>query len=415
MVESFGVNQKVSTEPTQHQRGTPAVKSFYRTLARVAKPTAADFRVHLEEICRHKLSELFQAVLEAEVDEALERLRYERRSSESKSGYRDGHDRGRTITSNRGPIDVKRPRVRGASFSSAILPKHRRRLKTVDSSLTDLWLDGLATRDFEGTLRAFLGADAALSAATITRTNRQLFADLAAWNARRLDDLDMIFTCADGVYSGAGPDDERRVFLVVIGADRTGYKHLLALQEAMSESEAAWSDLFADLANRGLRTPQLLVADGAYGMWAAADKAWPTVAQQRCWLHKMRNVEEKLPEKRRRDALVAMAAIMHAESKAEATRKLESLAKSYDRPYPKAAACLRADRDRLFAYYQFPNATWIHLRTTNSIESIFAPICSSHERHEALRYGRVCNGSHPRAHHEALANMAPFTRVPRSR
>ena len=350
------------------------MRSSYRTAARVAKPTPADLRVHLEEICRHKMSELLQAVLEAEVDEALERLRYERRSGDAKSGYRDGYDRARTITSNRGPIDIKRPRVRGASFRSAILPKHRRRLQTVDSSLTDLWLDGLATRDFEGTLRVFLGAQAPLSAATIVRTNRQLFAELTAWNTRRLDDLEMIFTWADGIYLGAGPDDERRVFLAVIGADRTGHKHLLALQEAMSESESAWSDLLADLASRGLRAPQLLVADGACGTWAAADRAWPKVAQQRCWIHKMRNVEEKLPEKRRRDAHVAMAAIMHAESKAEATRKLESLAKSYDRPYPKAAACLRADRDRLFAYYEFPAATWIHLRTTNPIESIFAPI-----------------------------------------
>jgi putative transposase len=350
------------------------VKRSYRTQTPVANPDPADLALHLEELCRQRLSELLQAVLEAEVDEALERLRYERRAPDAKVGYRDGHDRARVITSNRGPINVQRPRVRGAAFSSVILPKHRRRLQNVDASLTALWLDGLATRDFEGTLRAFLGADAPLSAATITRTNKQLLADFAAWNVRRLDDLDLIFSWADGVYLGAGPDDERRVFLVVLGADRKGDKHLLALREAMSESEAAWTDLFEDLARRGLRAPQLLVADGACGLWAAADKAWPKVSQQRCWLHKMRNVEEKLPKKRQRDAHVAMAAIMHAETEAEARRKLESLAKSYERSYPKAAACLRDDRSRLFAYYRFPHATWIHLRTTNPIESIFAPI-----------------------------------------
>ncbi len=350
------------------------MKRSYRTQVPVAKPDSADLTLQLEEVCRAKLSELFQAVLEAEVDEALERLRYRRRTPDAKLGYRDGHDRARVITSNRGSIAVRRPRVRGASFSSAILPKHRRRLQNVDASLTALWLDGLATRDFEGTLRAFLGEDAPLSAATITRTNKQLLADFAAWNTRRLDDLDLIFTWADGVYLGAGPDDERRVFLVVLGADRNGDKHLLALREAMSESEAAWTALFEDLARRGLRAPQLLVADGACGLWAAADKAWPKVSQQRCWLHKIRNVEEKLPKKRQRDAHAAMAAIMHAETEAEARRKLESLAKSYERSYPKAAACLRDDRNRLFAYYRFPHATWIHLRTTNPIESIFAPI-----------------------------------------
>ena len=297
------------------------MKRSYRTDPLVAKPNAADLQLHLEEICRSKLSELFQAVLEVEVDEGLERLRYERRTLASKDGHRDGHDRGRTITSNRGPIHVQRPRVRGASFSSVILPKHRRRLQNVDASVTDLWLDGLATRDFEGTLRAFLGADAPLSAATITRINKQLLADFTTWNARSLEKLDLIFTWADGVYLGAGPDDERRVFLVVVGADRTGHKHLLAIREAMSESEAHWTELFADLATRGLRAPQLLVADGACGLWAAADKAWAGVSQQRCWLHKMRNVEEKLPKKHQGTAHAAMTAIMHAEDRSRSSPK----------------------------------------------------------------------------------------------
>jgi len=341
--------------------------------------------VLLEEMCRLKLSELFQAVLESEVDAALERLRYERQSSDTKAGYRDGHDRPRTITSNRGPIEIRRPRVRGAAFQSEVLPKHRRRLECVDQSVTELWLDGLATRDFEGTLRAFLGAEAPLSAATISRTNRRLLTDFTTWNERRLDDLDLVFTWADGVYLGAGPDDERRVFLTVMGADRLGRKHLIALRESMSESEAGWRDLFEDLARRGLRAPHLLIADGAAGLWAAAEKAWPRVAQQRCWIHKMRNVEEKLPEKQRTSAHKAMSEIMHAELESEARRKLEALAKSYDRKYPKAAACLRDDRDRLFAYYRFPHETWAHLRTTNVIESIFAPIRSRTDAMKRLR------------------------------
>ena len=339
----------------------------------------------LEEMCRLKLGELFQAVLESEVDAALERLRYERQSSDTKAGYRDGHDRPRTITSNRGPIEIRRPRVRGTAFQSQALPKHRRRLESVDQSVTELWLDGLATRDFEGTLRVFLGADAPLSAATITRTNRRLLADFTTWNERRLADLDLVFTWADGVYLGAGPDDERRVFLVVLGADRLGRKHLVALRESISESEAGWRDLFEDLARRGLRAPHLLIADGAAGLWAAAEKAWPRVAQQRCWIHKMRNVEEKLPEKQRASVHNAMSEIMHAELESEARRKLETLAKSYDRKYPKAAACLRDDRDRLFAYYRFPHETWVHLRTTNVIESIFAPIRSRTDAMKRLR------------------------------
>ncbi len=351
----------------------------------------ARFQADLEDLCRAKIGELLQAYLEAEVDEALERLRYERRSAGSKAGSRDGHDRARTITSNRGPIDIKRPRVRGTPFSSVVLPKHKRRLRDVDASLTELWLDGLATRDFEGTLRAFLGAEAPLSAATITRTNKQLSAEFAAWEARRLDDLDVVFTWADGVYLGAGPDDDRRVFLTVLGADRHGRKQLVALREAMSESAQAWEELFADLADRGLRAPQLIVADGADGLWSAVSKAWPGAAQQRCWLHKMRNVEEKLPKKEHAAAHAALSAIMHVENEPLARKKLEQLAKSYQLRYPKAAACLRDDRDRLFAYYRFPSATWVHLRTTNPIESIFAPIRHRTDAMKRLRTAAFAN------------------------
>ena len=335
-----------------------------------------------------KVSELFQAALEAEVEDALERLRYERRTDSTKAGYRDGHDRSRSIASNRGPITIARPRVRGVPFVSQILPKHRRKLENVDRSLTDLWLEGLATRDFEGTLRAFLGADAPLSAATITRTNQLLCKEFDAWNARRLEDLELVFTWADGVNLGAGPDDERRVFLVVLGADRLGEKQLLAIREAMSESEAAWEELFVDLAHRGLRAPALLVADGAHGLWAAAQKAWPSVAEQRCWIHKMRNVEEKLPTKLQPEAHKALTQIMYAEREPEARRKLDLLAKSYERSYPKATKCLRDDVDRMFAYYRFPHACWTHLRSTNPIESIFSPIRNRADAMRRLRTGR---------------------------
>jgi putative transposase len=382
------------------------VKPSYRNSLPVVTPSAAQIPLLLEELCRLKLSEVFQAVLESEVDAALERLRYERQSSDPKAGYRDGHDRPRSIASNRGPIEIRRPRVRGVTFRSEALPKHRRRLQSVDKSITDLWLDGLATRDFEGTLRAFLGSEAPLSAATITRTNRRLLADFTAWNERRLDDLDLVFTWADGVYLGAGPDDERRVFLVVLGADRFGRKHLVALRESISESEAGWCDLFANLAQRGLRAPHLLVADGAAGLWAAAEKAWPRVEQQRCWLHKIRNVEEKLPEKQRPSAHAAMAEIMHAELEPEARRKLEVLAKSYERKYPKAAACLRDDRDRLFAYYRFPHETWVHLRTTNAIESIFAPIRTRTDAMKRLRTAEFATA----VTHALITKLAPSWR-----
>lgn len=361
------------------------MKPSYLKIAPAAKFDAAVFAEALERYAHAKLSELLQAMLEAEVDEALERVRYRRRQPDEPAGYRDGHDRVRSISTTRGPVTIKRPRVRGMAFESAALPKHRRKLADVDHSVTELWLDGLATRDFEGTLRAFLGADAPLSAATIARTNQRLCADLDTWNERRLDELELVFAWADGIYLGAGPDDQRRVFLVILGADRRGEKHLVALRDALSESEAGWEDLFADLHKRGLRAPALLIADGANGLWAAAQKAWPGVAEQRCWLHKIRNIEEKLPVKARPAVRKVLSEIMHAEHEAEARRKLNQLAKSYERAHPDAARCMRNDVDRLFAYYAFPHACWTHLRTTNPIESIFSPIRNRTDAMKRLR------------------------------
>lgn len=134
------------------------MKRSYRTRPRLAKLDRAQFQEDLENALWLRASELLQAVLEAEVDETLERLRYERRSDGARPGYRDGHDRPRTIASTRGPITIERPRVRGVRFASAILPKHRRKLENLDQSMIDLWLDGLATRDFEWSSRGLTGS-----------------------------------------------------------------------------------------------------------------------------------------------------------------------------------------------------------------------------------------------------------------
>jgi len=350
------------------------VRSSYREPRRLAKLDGAQFQRDLEALLHARAGELLQAYLEAEVDDLLERARYERRDPAQPAAHRDGHDRERAVFSNRGPIALRRPRVRGVRHESAVLPKFRRRLENVDSSLNEVWLRGLSQRDCEPSLRALLGEKAPLSASTIARVNARLHDEYMAWTRRRLDDFEVVYLWADGIHLGTGPDDERRVFLVVIGADRSGTKHLLALEEALSESEQSWSELFANLVQRGMNAPALLIADGAHGLWAAADESFTGTAQQRCWNHKIKNVLDKLPKMYHDDALAALREIMYDTDEQHARRDLEALAKSHQRSYPKAAACLRDDVDRMFAYYRFPEANHKNLRTTNPIESIFASV-----------------------------------------
>jgi transposase-like protein len=334
----------------------------------------ADRLAALEELCRTKVAEVLQAYLNAEADELIRRRRYERIEEGAPVLYRNGHDPERLITTPAGAIPIRRPRVRGMPYESAVLPKHARRLPSFDRTFHKLWLEGLSQRDFEPALRALLGEHAPLSASTIARVNGQFREEFDIWKARRLDHEHYAYVWTDGIHLGVGPADERRVILVVIGADVQGKKHLVALDEAMSESETSWREILHDLKARGLRAPSLAVADGANGFWSAISAEYPETAQQRCWLHKNRNVLDKVPEKLKGEVRRKLREICTSETRAEAMSKIDSLAISLSRDYPKAAACVRDDVDRMLAYFAFPKASWKSLRTTNPIESVFASV-----------------------------------------
>lgn len=349
------------------------MKPSYSKVTRLAN-SPADRLAELDQLCRLRVGEVLQAYLEAEADDLVRRRRYERIGEGAPSIYRNGHDPERSITTGAGTIAIRRPRLRGATYESAVLPKHKRRLPSLDRAFHRLWIEGLSQRDFEPALRALLGADAPLSASTIARVNAQFRDEFDVWKSRRLDHEHYVYMWADGIHLGAGPGDERRVILVVIGADLQGKKHLVALDEAMSESELSWQELLSDLRARGLRTPHLAVADGANGFWAALAVVYPKAAQQRCWLHKIRNVLDKVPEKLQREVHRELREICSAATRAEATSKIDSLALSLSKDYPKAAACVRDNVDRMLAYFAFPKASWKSLRTTNPIESNFATV-----------------------------------------
>ena len=361
------------------------MKEVYPNTDHNAKP-GRDFAGELDKLCRAKVAEVVQAYLEAEVDELLGRLRYERREGERR-GSRDGHDPERTVTSSIGPIAIRRPRVRGVTHGSALIPKYRRRLPSIDKTIHRLWIEGLSHRDFEPTLRGLLGSEAPLSPSTIARVNAEFGAEFDTWKRRRLEGNRFVYLWVDGIHLGAGPADERRVLLVVIGADADGTKHLVALDEAMSESELSWSELFEDLKQRGLHAPRLLIADGANGLWAAAGKTLPETRQQRCWLHKVRNVLDKVPEKQQPRVHADLRSIVNAPSETEARERIETLAQSLQRDYPKAAACVRDDVDRMVMFFRFPSASWKSLRTTNPIESIFASVRLRTDAAKRLRTG----------------------------
>lgn len=349
------------------------MNSVYPKVTRLAISRAQRL-ADLDELYRVKISEVLQAYLDVEAGELLQRARYQRIEAGAPVIYRNGHDPERRIATGAGAIAFRRPRLRGTTYESEVLPKHARRLPSLNRAFHQLWIEGLSQRDFEPALRALLGADAPLSASTIARVNVQFRAEFDTWRSRRLDHEHFVYTWADGIHLGAGPADERRVILVVIGSDPQGTKHLVALDEAMSESEVSWRELLHDLKERGLRAPWLTVADGANGLWAALAAEYPQTKQQRCWLHKIRNVLDKVPDKLKPEVHRKLREIIASATRAEAMGKIEALADSLSRDYPKAAASIRDDVDRMLTYLAFPKASWKSLRTTNPIESIFASV-----------------------------------------
>jgi putative transposase len=334
-------------------------------------------RDQVEELARQGAQQMLMAALDEEIDAYLGRGRYER--SDVYRGYRNG-SMPRRLTLGSGTLQLALTRVRDIPpgqepFESKILRKYQRRSDTVDETFMKLFIEGLATRDFEPALRLLVGERAPLSPSTISRLTQKFKAEYAAFDRQDLSDRKYVYIWADGIYLKAGLGTEKACLMVLIAADTEGEKHLLALREGYRESATSWGELLKDCRQRGLNQPACWIADGALGLWAAIDEQSPDSAQQRCTNHKTMNVIDKLPKAEQPEAVKRVRAIWQADSQ-KAARKLAAklIADFRAAGYGRAADCLEDDLDRCLTFYQFPEQHWSHLRTTNVVESPFAGV-----------------------------------------
>lgn len=332
----------------------------------------------LEPWVRQRVQEFVQSILEEEVTDLLGRKPHERKSDvDLQPGYRNGYGKPRRLTLREGTITVRRPRVRNLEerFESRILPLFARRTKDVGDLLPELYLHGLAERDFDQALRGLLGEDAPLSASTVARLKDKWDAEHRLWDERPLGDLEIVYTWADGIYVKAGLEKEKACLLVLIAGLSDGRKVVLAVEDGQRESTLSWKFLLQRLKRQGLGTPRLVVGDGALGLWAALDEVYPDAAQQRCWNHKTRNVLDKIPKKNRLEAQERLRKIPYAptaEQAQKAKRSFQDWARG--RGWDKAVDVLDRDWERMLTFYRFPREHWPHLRTTNIIDSPFAAV-----------------------------------------
>ena len=334
----------------------------------------------LTEILRSGARELLQQAVEAEQAEVIARYRELKDERQRQRVVRNGYQPERTIQTGIGDVAVKAPRVRDRKgeikFSSNILPRYLRRTKSIEELLPWLYLKGLSTGDFSTALTALLGQDApGLSAATISRLKEVWKEEHEGWSKRDLKSKNFVYLWVDGVHFGVRLEDASQCILVVIGAKADGKKELLAMTDGYRESEESWKELLLDLKQRGLEIdPKLAIGDGALGFWKALPQVFGTTRAQRCWVHKTANVLNKLPQGLQAKAKAGLHEIWMAESRVDAEQAFDLFLATYAAKYPKATECLAKDRHPLLTFYDFPAEHWLHIRTTNPIESTFATV-----------------------------------------
>ena len=334
----------------------------------------------LHALLRMGARRLIAEAVEAELAGFLDAYGDQRLEDGRRAVVRNGYLPERTVQTGIGDVAVRVAKVRdrsggGAVFHSNLLPPYLKRARSVEALIPWLYLKGVSTGDYQEALSALLGDQAkGLSANTVSRLKQQWLDAHRAWCQRDLSDRRYADWWVDGVYSNVRLD-ERVCLLVIVGVTEHGDKELVAVEDGHRESEASWYELLVGLRERGLTVgPKLAIGDGALGFWKALAKLYPDTAHQRCWVHKSANVLEKLPKSVQPKVKAALHEIWMAETREDAHQAFERTLKRFGAKYPKAMECLAKDRDALLAFYDFPAEHWVHIRTTNPIESTFATV-----------------------------------------
>jgi transposase-like protein len=338
----------------------------------------------IDELVRQGARKMLAEALQAEVDDYIARFSAERDENGRRLVVGNGTHQPREVLTNAGAVEVVAPRVNDRRvdpdtgerrrFSSAILPPWCRKTPKVTEVLPLLYLHGLSSGDFVPALGQFFGSSAGLSASVITKLTETWKAEQRAFAVRDLSGVDYVYLWADGIHVNIRLDEHKLCLLVMIGVRADGRKELIALADGYRESVESWADLLRDCARRGMRAPVLAVGDGALGFWGALREVFPATREQRCWFHKIANVLGALPKSAHPGAKKALSEIWNAEDRRHALDAVSSFKAAYGAKFGKAVAKITDDLSVLLAFCDFPAEHWIHLRTTNPIESTFATV-----------------------------------------
>jgi transposase-like protein len=336
-------------------------------------------------VTREGARKMLQLALENEVEEFIEKHSNLKDENGKKVVTKNGYMPERDIVTGMGPLTIIQPRIDDRNlkehcnndrFTSNILPRYLRRIPSIDNLIPVLYLKGISTNDFPTALSAILGDGVkGLSAANIVRLKESWQKDYIEWKSRDLSGKNYVYFWVDGVYFNVRLEDDRSCILIIMGADKHGNKELVAVCDGFRESKLSWREILLDLKQRGLSfAPKLAIGDGGLGFWAAIDEVFPETRRQRCWVHKTANILDKMPKSIQPKAKTMIHEMYMAATKEGALKAYDHFVETFEPKYPKAVECLRKDKEDLFTFYDFPATHWIHIRTTNPIESTFATV-----------------------------------------
>ncbi len=341
-----------------------------------SRPVASDSTYvadPITQLLRGHARELIAAALEAEVALVMNQLK-----RDGVDVVRNGYLPERELTTAVGDVTVAVPRFRSkdgepVTFTSSMVPKYLRRSTSVDAWAAFAYLKGISEGDVASVLEVVLGESAKkLTPAVLGELKSAWTREFHEWHQRDLSALNLVYLYADGIYQKIRGDHPKVCVLVLMGVDEDGEKHLVALDDGVRESTQSWREMLLGAKSRGLAAPQLAIGDGALGFWGALDEVFPDTRHQRCWMHKSGNVLNYLPTSTQAKAKVDLHQIWMAESRENAETAMGLFEEKYGAKYPRAVECLTKDAKALLAFYDFPAEHWVHIRTTNPIESTFS-------------------------------------------
>jgi transposase-like protein len=343
--------------------------------SRPETPTSNEVVDPITDLLRSHARQLIAAALEAEVQVVLDQLR-----GDGRDVVRNGYLPSRHVTTAVGDVQVEVPRIRSrdgevVNFASSMVPRYLRRSQSISAWAAYAYLKGISEADVSSVLEVVLGEGAKkLSASVLSELKKSWTREFNEFQHRDLSSVRFTYLFADGIYQEIRGDNPKICVLVLMGVDTQGRKHLIALEDGTRESTQSWREVLLGAKARGLKPAKLATGDGALGFWAALDEVFPSTTHQRCWMHKTSNVLNYLPRVTRAKAKDDLHQIWMAEGRDDAEKAMALFEEKYSAKYSRAVNCLLKDREQLLAFYDFPAEHWLHIRTTNAIESTFATL-----------------------------------------